>query len=205
MLQLFRNLWIITRPRERVQMFILSSSSIFFFLTSFFYISFKEIVYSDPQSCCCPFWETNPQYSPTKKLLHLYSKMMSEYDKKAKVLWKKYLGALGICMPNWDLWDQHLLNLLACLFVFLGTEPAIQNGYSLSLSLPLKEYSSYPSFPQSQYSQYYSSSYNSPYVSANSISPTAIPTSTYSLQESSHNITSQSTEPLSGRFSHAVV
>lgn len=64
---------------------------------------------------------------------------------------------------------------------------------------PSKEYSSYPSFPQSQYSQYYSSSYSSPYVSANSISPSAIPTSTYSLQESSHNITSQSTESLSGR------
>lgn len=61
-----------------------------------------------------------------------------------------------------------------------------------------KEYSSYPSFPQSQYSQYYSSSYNSPYMSTNSISPSAIPTSTYSLQESSHNITSQSTESLSG-------
>uniref|UniRef100_A0A8U8C183 Eyes absent homolog n=1 Tax=Geospiza parvula TaxID=87175 RepID=A0A8U8C183_GEOPR len=64
-----------------------------------------------------------------------------------------------------------------------------------------KEYSSYPSFPQSQYSQYYSSSYNSPYVSANSISPSAIPTSTYSLQESSHNITSQSTESLPGEYS----
>ncbi|XP_051488966.1 eyes absent homolog 2 isoform X4 [Apus apus] len=64
-----------------------------------------------------------------------------------------------------------------------------------------QEYSSYPSFPQSQYSQYYSSSYNSPYVSANSISPSAIPTSTYSLQESSHNITSQSTESLSGEYS----
>lgn len=62
-----------------------------------------------------------------------------------------------------------------------------------------KEYSSYPSFPQSQYSQYYSSSYNSPYMSTNSISPSAIPTSTYSLQESSHNITSQSTESLSGK------
>lgn len=67
-----------------------------------------------------------------------------------------------------------------------------------------KEYSSYPSFPQSQYSQYYSSSYNSPYVSANSISPSAIPPSTYSLQESSHNISSQSTESLSGRCSSSV-
>uniref|UniRef100_A0A8C3R5E7 Eyes absent homolog n=1 Tax=Cyanoderma ruficeps TaxID=181631 RepID=A0A8C3R5E7_9PASS len=66
---------------------------------------------------------------------------------------------------------------------------------------PSKEYSSYPSFPQSQYSQYYSSSYSSPYVSTNSISPSAIPTSTYSLQDSSHNISSQSTESLSGEYS----
>lgn len=64
---------------------------------------------------------------------------------------------------------------------------------------PSKDYSSYPSFPQSQYSQYYSSSYNSPYVSANSISPSAVPASTYSLQESSQHISSQSTESLAGR------
>ncbi|XP_059718819.1 eyes absent homolog 2 isoform X7 [Haemorhous mexicanus] len=73
---------------------------------------------------------------------------------------------------------------------------------SAGFSAVHQEYSSYPSFPQSQYSQYYSSSYNSPYVSANSISPSAIPTSTYSLQESSHNITSQSSESLSaGEYS----
>ncbi|XP_015503343.1 eyes absent homolog 2 isoform X4 [Parus major] len=72
---------------------------------------------------------------------------------------------------------------------------------SAGFSAVHQEYSSYPSFPQSQYSQYYSSSYSSPYVSANSISPSAIPTSTYSLQESSHNITSQSTESLSGEYS----
>ncbi|KFQ34564.1 Eyes absent 2, partial [Mesitornis unicolor] len=72
---------------------------------------------------------------------------------------------------------------------------------SAGFSAVHQEYSSYPSFPQSQYSQYYSSSYNSPYVSANGISPSAIPTSTYSLQESSHNITSQSTESLSGEYS----
>uniref|UniRef100_A0A803T0J5 Eyes absent homolog n=1 Tax=Anolis carolinensis TaxID=28377 RepID=A0A803T0J5_ANOCA len=63
-----------------------------------------------------------------------------------------------------------------------------------------QEYSSYPSFTQSQYSQYYSSSYNSSYMSANSISPSAIPTSAYSLQESSHNINNQSTESLSGEY-----
>uniref|UniRef100_A0A8C3DE01 Eyes absent homolog n=1 Tax=Corvus moneduloides TaxID=1196302 RepID=A0A8C3DE01_CORMO len=72
---------------------------------------------------------------------------------------------------------------------------------SAGFSAVHQEYSSYPSFPQSQYSQYYSSSYNPPYMSANSISPSAIPTSTYSLQESSHNITSQSTESLSGEYS----
>uniref|UniRef100_A0A8C9EGY7 Eyes absent homolog n=1 Tax=Pavo cristatus TaxID=9049 RepID=A0A8C9EGY7_PAVCR len=71
---------------------------------------------------------------------------------------------------------------------------------SAGFSAVHQEYSSYPSFPQSQYSQYYSSSYNSPYMSTNSISPSAIPTSTYSLQESSHNITSQSTESLSGEY-----
>nr|XP_009669382.1 PREDICTED: eyes absent homolog 2 isoform X2 [Struthio camelus australis] len=71
---------------------------------------------------------------------------------------------------------------------------------SAGFSAVHQEYSSYPSFPQSQYSQYYSSSYNSPYVSANSISPSAIPTSTYSLQDSSHNISSQSTESLSGEY-----
>ncbi|XP_036608802.1 eyes absent homolog 2 [Trichosurus vulpecula] len=59
-----------------------------------------------------------------------------------------------------------------------------------------QEYPSYPGFTQSQYSQYYSSSYNSPYVSANSISPSPLSTSTYALQESSHNVTSQSSESL---------
>ncbi|KAK2520903.1 hypothetical protein Q9233_011539 [Columba guinea] len=72
---------------------------------------------------------------------------------------------------------------------------------SAGFSAVHQDYSSYPSFPQSQYSQYYSSSYNSPYVSANSISPSAIPASTYSLQESSHHISSQSTESLSGEYS----
>ncbi|XP_032930941.1 eyes absent homolog 2 isoform X2 [Catharus ustulatus] len=72
---------------------------------------------------------------------------------------------------------------------------------SAGFSAVHQEYSSYPSFPQSQYSQYYSSSYSSPYVSANSISPSAIPTSTYSLQEPSHTISSQSTESLSGEYS----
>ncbi|XP_061487377.1 eyes absent homolog 2 isoform X5 [Rhineura floridana] len=75
---------------------------------------------------------------------------------------------------------------------------------SAGFSTVHQEYSSYPSFTQSQYSQYYSSSYNSSYMSANSISPSAIPTSTYSLQESSHNINSQSTESLSGEYTTPV-
>ncbi|XP_075427408.1 protein phosphatase EYA2 isoform X2 [Ascaphus truei] len=63
-----------------------------------------------------------------------------------------------------------------------------------------QEYSSYPGFSQSQYPQYYSPSYNSPYVPTNSISPTALSTTTYSLQESSHHISNQSTESLSGEY-----
>uniref|UniRef100_A0A803YHN0 Eyes absent homolog n=1 Tax=Meleagris gallopavo TaxID=9103 RepID=A0A803YHN0_MELGA len=90
------------------------------------------------------------------------------------------------------------------IFFSLGTTGIYQGANGLTNSAGFsavhQEYSSYPSFPQSQYSQYYSSSYNSPYMSTNSISPSAIPTSTYSLQESSHNITSQSTESLSGEY-----
>ncbi|XP_029468862.1 eyes absent homolog 2 [Rhinatrema bivittatum] len=71
---------------------------------------------------------------------------------------------------------------------------------SAGFSTVHQEYSSYPGFSQSQYSQYYSSSFNSPYVSANSISPSAISTSTYSAQESSQ-VTNQSTEALSGEYS----
>ncbi|XP_053250136.1 eyes absent homolog 2 [Podarcis raffonei] len=90
-----------------------------------------------------------------------------------------------------------------------GTSGIYQGPNSLTSSAGFstvhQEYSSYPSFTQSQYSQYYSSSYNSSYMSANSISPSAIPTSTYSLQESSHNINnSQSTESLSGEYTTPV-
>ncbi|CAJ0936077.1 unnamed protein product [Ranitomeya imitator] len=63
-----------------------------------------------------------------------------------------------------------------------------------------QEYSSYPGFSQGQYAQYYSTSYNSPYVPSNNISPSAIPTTTYSLQESSHHISNQSSESLSGDY-----
>ncbi|XP_063315519.1 eyes absent homolog 2 isoform X1 [Pelobates fuscus] len=65
-----------------------------------------------------------------------------------------------------------------------------------------QEYSSYPGFSQGQYPQYYSASYNSPYVPNNSLSPTAISTSTFSLQESSHHISNESTESLSVDYTH---
>ncbi|ETE70488.1 Eyes absent-like 2, partial [Ophiophagus hannah] len=74
-------------------------------------------------------------------------------------------------------------------------------GFSTGLH---QEYSSYPSFTQSQYSQYYNSSYNSSYMSANNISPSTIPTSPYSLQESSHNVSGQSTESLPGEYTTPV-
>uniref|UniRef100_A0A8B9YMM8 Eyes absent homolog n=1 Tax=Bos mutus grunniens TaxID=30521 RepID=A0A8B9YMM8_BOSMU len=63
-----------------------------------------------------------------------------------------------------------------------------------------QDYPSYPGFPQSQYSQYYSSSYNPPYVPASSICPSPLSTSTYVLQEASHNIPSQSSESLGRVF-----
>nr|XP_012598462.1 eyes absent homolog 2 isoform X2 [Microcebus murinus] len=63
-----------------------------------------------------------------------------------------------------------------------------------------QDYPSYPGFPQSQYSQYYSSSYNPPYVPASSICPSPLSTSTYVLQEAPHNVPSQSSESLAGDF-----
>ncbi|KAG9474699.1 hypothetical protein GDO78_004809 [Eleutherodactylus coqui] len=63
-----------------------------------------------------------------------------------------------------------------------------------------QEYSSYPGFSQGQYAQYYSASYNSPYVPSNSISPSGIPTTPYSLQESSQHVSTQSSESLSGDY-----
>uniref|UniRef100_A0A8C5SLK0 Eyes absent homolog n=1 Tax=Laticauda laticaudata TaxID=8630 RepID=A0A8C5SLK0_LATLA len=78
--------------------------------------------------------------------------------------------------------------------------PCSLKQWQLIMSFLLKEYSSYPTFTQSQYSQYYNSSYNSSYMSANSISPSTIPTSPYSLQESSHNVSGQSAESLPGEY-----
>ncbi|XP_008059379.1 eyes absent homolog 2 isoform X3 [Carlito syrichta] len=63
-----------------------------------------------------------------------------------------------------------------------------------------QDYPSYPGFPQSQYSQYYSPSYNPPYVPASSICPSPLSTSTYVLQEASHNVPSQSSESLAGDY-----
>ncbi|XP_062060282.1 eyes absent homolog 2 isoform X2 [Lepus europaeus] len=64
-----------------------------------------------------------------------------------------------------------------------------------------QDYPSYPGFPQSQYSQYYSSSYNPPYVPASSICPSPLSSSSYVLQEASHSVASQSSESLAGEYS----
>uniref|UniRef100_A0A7N5K196 Eyes absent homolog n=1 Tax=Ailuropoda melanoleuca TaxID=9646 RepID=A0A7N5K196_AILME len=63
-----------------------------------------------------------------------------------------------------------------------------------------QDYPSYPGFPQSQYSQYYSSSYSPPYVPASSICPSPLSTSTYVLQEASHSVPNQSAELLGGEY-----
>ncbi|XP_062932299.1 eyes absent homolog 2 isoform X3 [Cynocephalus volans] len=63
-----------------------------------------------------------------------------------------------------------------------------------------QDYPSYAGFPQSQYSQYYSSSYNPPYVPASSICPSPLSTSTYVLQEASHNVPNQSSESLASEY-----
>ncbi|KAI5216086.1 Eyes Absent-like 2 [Manis pentadactyla] len=63
-----------------------------------------------------------------------------------------------------------------------------------------QDYPSYPGFPQSQYSQYYSSSYSPPYVPASSVCPSPLSTATYVLQEASHNAPSQSSELLGGEY-----
>uniref|UniRef100_A0A4X1U3R6 Eyes absent homolog n=1 Tax=Sus scrofa TaxID=9823 RepID=A0A4X1U3R6_PIG len=63
-----------------------------------------------------------------------------------------------------------------------------------------QDYPSYPGFPQSQYSQYYSSSYNPPYVPASSICSSPLSTSTYVLQEASHSVPNQSSESLGGEY-----
>ncbi|XP_059834763.1 eyes absent homolog 2-like isoform X1 [Hypanus sabinus] len=65
-----------------------------------------------------------------------------------------------------------------------------------------QEYATYPGFPQGQYPQYYSSPYSSPYVTANSISPSAISGMTYQIPEPPIAITNQtSVESMSGDYS----
>lgn len=66
--------------------------------------------------------------------------------------------------------------------------------------LSSQDYPPYPGFPQSQYPQYYSSSYNPPYVPAGSICPSPLSTSTYVLQETPHNVPNQSSESLAGTY-----
>uniref|UniRef100_A0A8C9P7C5 Eyes absent homolog n=1 Tax=Spermophilus dauricus TaxID=99837 RepID=A0A8C9P7C5_SPEDA len=63
-----------------------------------------------------------------------------------------------------------------------------------------QDYPSYPSFPQSQYPQYYSSSYSAPYVPAGSLCPSPLSTSAYVLQEAPHNVPNQSSESLAGEY-----
>uniref|UniRef100_A0A2K6D4S2 Eyes absent homolog n=1 Tax=Macaca nemestrina TaxID=9545 RepID=A0A2K6D4S2_MACNE len=70
----------------------------------------------------------------------------------------------------------------------------------LGLFFSSQDYPSYPGFPQSQYPQYYGSSYNTPYVPASSICPSPLSTSTYVLQEASHNVPNQSSESLAGEY-----
>uniref|UniRef100_A0A8C0X9W7 Eyes absent homolog n=1 Tax=Castor canadensis TaxID=51338 RepID=A0A8C0X9W7_CASCN len=76
------------------------------------------------------------------------------------------------------------------------------NGLSSTASFGSvpQDYPSYSSFPQSQYPQYYSSSYSPPYVPASSICPSPLSTSTYVLQEASHNVPNQSSESLAGEY-----
>ncbi|XP_072371218.1 protein phosphatase EYA1-like isoform X3 [Scyliorhinus torazame] len=64
-----------------------------------------------------------------------------------------------------------------------------------------QEYTAYPGFTQGQYPQYYSSPYSSPYVTANSISPSAISGMTYQIPEPPIAISNQtSAESMSGDY-----
>ncbi|XP_067904943.1 eyes absent homolog 2-like isoform X1 [Heterodontus francisci] len=64
-----------------------------------------------------------------------------------------------------------------------------------------QEYTAYPGFPQGQYPQYYSSPYSSPYVTANSISPSAISGMTYQIPEPPIAISNPtSAESMSGDY-----
>ncbi|CAD7669270.1 unnamed protein product [Nyctereutes procyonoides] len=78
--------------------------------------------------------------------------------------------------------------------------PVLEAGNSANNKTFFQDYTSYPGFPQSQYSQYYSSSYSPPYVPASSICPSPLSTSTYVLQEASHSVPNQSSELLGGDY-----
>lgn len=77
------------------------------------------------------------------------------------------------------------------------------NGISSSaaFSPSQQDFSAYPSFTQGQYSPYYSSHYNTPYLTASNVSPSAISTATsYLQQEHPSVITNQSPESLAGEY-----
>lgn len=63
-----------------------------------------------------------------------------------------------------------------------------------------QDYPSYPSFPQNQYPQYFSPSYSPSYVPASSLCSSPLSTSTYVLQDTPHNVPSQSSESLAGDY-----
>ncbi|XP_075819217.1 protein phosphatase EYA2 isoform X2 [Microtus pennsylvanicus] len=63
-----------------------------------------------------------------------------------------------------------------------------------------QDYPSYPGFPQNQYPQYFSPSYNPPYVPASSLCASPLSTSTYVLQEAPHSVPNQTSESLAGDY-----
>lgn len=65
-----------------------------------------------------------------------------------------------------------------------------------------QDYPSYPGFPQNQYPQYFSPSYNPPYVPASSLCASPLSTSTYVLQEAPHSVPNQTSESLAGKSTY---
>ncbi|KAK6479499.1 eyes absent-like protein 2-like [Huso huso] len=95
-------------------------------------------------------------------------------------------------------------------YAFLSTGNSIPPGIfqgangissSAAFSPSQQDFSAYPSFTQGQYSPYYSSHYNTPYLTASNVSPSAISTATsYLQQEHPSVITNQSPESLAGEY-----
>uniref|UniRef100_A0A4W3JZF0 Eyes absent homolog n=1 Tax=Callorhinchus milii TaxID=7868 RepID=A0A4W3JZF0_CALMI len=86
-----------------------------------------------------------------------------------------------------------------------GTSGIYQGNNTISSSTGFntaqQEYTAYPGFAQGQYAQYYSPPYTSPYVTANSISPSAITGMTYQIQEPPVTLNNQtSTETMPGDY-----